>query len=121
MGIPDHLTCLLRNLYAGQEATVRTGRGTTDWFQIGKSLDQPNSREGDSLIKDLPAKQETQFQSLGWEDLLEKEMANESNILSGIIPWTEEPVGYNPWSHKRVRQDFETKQQKFKRGNYPKM
>ena len=36
MGIPDHLTCLLRNLYAGQDATVRTGHGTTDWFQIGK-------------------------------------------------------------------------------------
>ena len=36
MGIPDHLSCLLRNLYAGQEATVRTGHGTTDWFQIGK-------------------------------------------------------------------------------------
>ena len=36
MGIPDHLTCLLRNLYAGQEATVRTRHGTTDWFQIGK-------------------------------------------------------------------------------------
>ena len=36
MGIPDHLTCLLRNLYAGQDATVRTGYGTTDWFQIGK-------------------------------------------------------------------------------------
>ena len=36
MGIPDYLTCLLRNLYAGQEATVRTGYGTTDWFQIGK-------------------------------------------------------------------------------------
>ena len=36
MGIPDHLTCLLKNLYAGQEATVRTGHGTTDWFQIGK-------------------------------------------------------------------------------------
>ena len=36
MGIPDHLTCLLRNLCAGQEATVRTGHGTTDWFQIGK-------------------------------------------------------------------------------------
>ena len=36
MGIPDHLTCLLRNLYAGQEATVRTGNGPTDWFQIGK-------------------------------------------------------------------------------------
>ena len=38
MGIPDHLTCLLRNLYAGQEATVRTGHETTDWFQIGKGV-----------------------------------------------------------------------------------
>ena len=40
MGIPDHLTCLLRNLYAGQEATVRTKHGTTDWFQIGKGVRQ---------------------------------------------------------------------------------
>ena len=40
MGIPDHLTCLLRNLYAGQEATVRTGHGTTNWFQIGKEVRQ---------------------------------------------------------------------------------
>ena len=40
MGIPDHLTCLLRNLYAGQEATVRNGQGTTDWFQIGKGVRQ---------------------------------------------------------------------------------
>jgi len=40
MGIPDHLTCLLRNLYAGQEAKVRTGHGTTDWFQIGKGVRQ---------------------------------------------------------------------------------
>ena len=40
MGIPDHLTCLLRNLYAGQEARVRNGRGTTDWFQIGKGVRQ---------------------------------------------------------------------------------
>ena len=40
MGIPDHLTCLLRNLYAGQEATVRTGHGTTDWFQIGRGACQ---------------------------------------------------------------------------------
>ena len=38
MGIPDHLTCLLRNLYAGKEATVRTGHGTTDWFQIRKGV-----------------------------------------------------------------------------------
>ena len=43
MGIPEHLTCLLRNLYAGQEATVRTGHGTTDWFQIDES---PTCREG---------------------------------------------------------------------------
>ena len=40
MGVPDHLTCLLRNLYAGQEATLRTGHGTTDWFQIGKGVHQ---------------------------------------------------------------------------------
>ena len=40
MGIPDHLTCLLRNMYAGQEITVRTRRGTTDWFQIGKGVHQ---------------------------------------------------------------------------------
>ena len=40
MGVPDHLTCLLRNLYAGREATVQTGHGTTDWFQIGKEIRQ---------------------------------------------------------------------------------
>ena len=40
MGIPDYLTCLLRNLYAGQEATVRTGHGTADWFQIGKGVNE---------------------------------------------------------------------------------
>ena len=40
MGLPDHLTCLLRNVYAGQEATVRTGHGTTDWFQIRKGVHQ---------------------------------------------------------------------------------
>ena len=40
MGIPDHLTCLLRNLYEGQEATIRTVHGTTDWFQIGKGVQQ---------------------------------------------------------------------------------
>ena len=40
MGIPDHITCLLRNLYTGQEATIRTGHGTTNWFQIGKGVQQ---------------------------------------------------------------------------------
>ena len=46
MGIPDHLTCLLRNLYAGQEATVRTGHGTIDWFQIGKGVRSDERRVG---------------------------------------------------------------------------
>ena len=56
MGIPDHLTCLLRNLFAGQEATVRTRHGTTDWFQIGKGVHQgcilsPRFRSDQSLSR----------------------------------------------------------------------
>ena len=47
MGIGDHLICLLRNLYVGQEATVRTGHGTTGWFQIGKSVHLPGATTGD--------------------------------------------------------------------------
>ena len=58
MGIPDHLTCLLRNLYAGQEATVRTGHGTTDWFQIGKGVRQdlrcPCQKDRLFMLKLLP-------------------------------------------------------------------
>ena len=52
MRIPNHLTCLLRNLYAGQEATVRNGHGTTDWFQIGtqKSPDTPVSLKGNTEV-----------------------------------------------------------------------
>ena len=46
MGIPDHLTCLLRNLYAGQEARVRTGHGTTDWFQTGKEVTGKEVHQG---------------------------------------------------------------------------
>jgi len=66
MGIPDHLTCLLRNLYAGQEATVRTGHGTTDWFQIGKGV-----RQG----------------------CMEKAMATHSSVVAWRIPGTAEPGG----------------------------
>src|SRR5574341_1924614 len=51
IGIPDHLTCPLRNLYAGQEATVRTGHGTTDWFQIGKGVRQGRSEEHTSELQ----------------------------------------------------------------------
>ena len=52
MGIPDYLTCLLRNLYVGQEATVRTGHGTTDWFQVGKGVHQdvPGGSDGKASV-----------------------------------------------------------------------
>ena len=63
MGIPDHLTHLLRNLYAGQEATVRTGHGTTDWFQIGKGVHQ-----GYILSPAyLTYMQSTALETLGWK------------------------------------------------------
>ena len=52
------------------------------------------------MIKNLPAMQETQVQSLDWEDLLEKQMATHSFILAWKIPWTEEPGRYSPWGHK---------------------
>ena len=54
---------------------------------------------------------ETQVQSLGWEDPLEKEMATHFSILAWEIPWTEDLAGYSPWGHGRVRQELVTKQQ----------
>ena len=60
MGIPDHLTCLLRNLYAGQEETVRTGHGTTDWFQIGKGVHQG------CILSPAYYMQSTSWEMLGW-------------------------------------------------------
>ena len=54
------------------------------------------------MVKRLPTVRETWVQSLGWEDLLEKEMATHSNILGWKIPWMEEPVGYGPWGRKEV-------------------
>ena len=73
MGIPDHLTCLLRNLYAGQEATVRTGHGTTDWFQIGKGVCQ-----GCILSPCL-------FNLLGWKKhKLESRLLGEISIISDM-------------------------------------
>ena len=123
MGIPDHLTCLLINLYTGQEATVRTAHGTADWFQIGKGvqgcilspclfnlyaeylmqnagLDEAQAgikfarRNINNLrLKHLTPMQETRVRSLGQEDPLEKEMATHSSILAWRISWTEEPGG----------------------------
>ena len=81
MGIPDHLTCLLRNLYAAQEATVRTGHGTTDWFQIGKGV-----RQGCILSPCL-------FNLCAEYMSLEKEMATHSSVLAWRIPGTGEPGG----------------------------
>ena len=54
------------------------------------------------MVKHLPTMRETWVQFLGWEDLLEKEMATHSSILAWKIPWTEEPGGYSPWSSKEV-------------------
>ena len=77
MGIPDHLTCLLRNLYAGQEATVRTGHGTTDWFQIGKGcILSP-------CLFNLCAK--TSCKMLGWmKHKLESRLLGEISIISDM-------------------------------------
>ena len=65
----------------------------------------------DSMVKNLPAMQDTWVQSLSWEDFLEKEMATHSSILAWEIPRTEEPVGLQSWGCKRVRQDLATTQQ----------
>ena len=85
MGIPNHLTCLLRNLYAGQEATVRTGHGTTDWFQIGKGVYQ------DCILSPayLTSMQSTSCEMLDWmKHKLESRLPGEIPITSfmQIIP-----------------------------------
>ena len=81
MGILDHLTCLLRNLYAGQEATVRTGHGTTDWFQIGKGV-----RQGvycQSVY--LTSMKSTSCEMPGWiKHKLELRLQGEISIISDV-------------------------------------
>ena len=154
MEIPDHLTWLLRNLCAGQEATVRTGHETMDWFQIVRGVHQScifspclfnlyteyfmwnaevdesqgglkiagrnisNLRYADVItlmaekaslvaqtVKRLPTMQETQVQSLGWQDPLEKEMATHSNPLAWKIPWVEEHGRLQSMGSLRVGHD----------------
>ena len=81
MGIPDNLTCLLRNLYAGQEATVRTGHGTTDWFQIGKGVRQGCILSPVYLIY----MQNTSCEMLGWKKhKLESRWPGEISITSDM-------------------------------------
>ena len=78
MGIPDHLTCLLRNLYAGQKATVRTGHGTMDWFHIGKGV-----RQGYPAY--LTYMQSTSCEMLGWmKHKLESRLPGEISITSDM-------------------------------------
>ena len=80
MGIPDHLTCLLRNLYADQEATVRTGHGTTDWFQKGKGIIQ-------GCILSLcwfNFMQSTSWETPGWKHKLESRLPGEISITSDM-------------------------------------
>ena len=81
MGIPDHLICLLRNLYAGQEATVRTGHGITDWFQIGKGV-----RQGCVLSPCyLTYMQNISCEMLGWmKHKLESRLLGEISITSDM-------------------------------------
>ena len=77
--MPDHLTCLLRNLYAGQEATVRTGHGTTDWFQIGKGVRQDVYCHPAYLT----SMQSTSCEILGWmKHKLESRLPGEISITS---------------------------------------
>ena len=93
MRIPDHLTCLLRNLYADQEATVRTGHGTTDWFQIGKGIcHKKKKRKEREYVKAvcchsayLTYMQSTSREMLGWKKhKLESSLPGEISITSDM-------------------------------------
>ena len=100
MGIPNHLTFLLRNLYAGQEATVRTGHGTTDWFQIGKG------------VYCHPAYL-TYMQSTSWETLDWKKHKLESR-LPGVISITSD-MQMTPPSWQKVKRNYKASWWKWKR------
>ena len=81
MGIPHHLTCLLRNMYAGQKATVRTGHGTIDWFQIGKGVRQV------CILSPayLTSMQSTSLETLSWKKhKLESRLLGEISITSDM-------------------------------------
>ena len=80
LGIPDHLTCLLRDLHAGQKATIRTGYGTMDWFKIGKEV-----RQGCILSPYLTYMQNTACEMLGWiNHKLESSLPGEMSITSDM-------------------------------------
>ena len=101
MGIPDHLTCLLRNLYAGQETIVRTGHGTMNWFQIGKGVHQ-----GCMLSPAcLTYIQSTSHEMLGWmKNKLESRLLGEISIISDtqmILPlWQKVKTTKEPFDER---------------------
>ena len=112
MGIPDHLTCLLRNLYAGQEGTVRTGHGTTDWFQIGKGVRQGCilspclfNLYAEYIMRNAGLESRLPGEISITSDMQEKEMATHSGTLAWEIPWTEEPGRLQSMGSQTVRYD----------------
>ena len=120
MRIPEHLICFLRNLYAGQEATVRTGHGTTDWFQIGKGGCQGCilspclfNLHAEYIMRNARL-EETQAEikiagrninNLRYADDTEKAMAPHSSTLAWKIPWMEEPGRLQSIGSLRVGND----------------
>ena len=102
VGIPGHLTCLLRNLYTGQEAAVRTGQGTGDWFQIGKGI-----RQGCILSPCLfNFYAEHIMRNAGLEE------AQAGLKIAWRIPWTEEPGGLQLLGLQKVGYDLMTEHTK---------
>ena len=97
MGIPDHLTCLLRNLYGGQEATVRTGHGTTDWFQIGKG-----GCQGCILLPCLFNLYAASWGTLGW-----MKHKLESRLPGGILITSDMQMGYNGRKWRGTKQPLD--------------
>ena len=118
MGIPDHLTCLLRNLCAGQEATIRTGDGKTDWFQIGKGVCEGCILSpclfnfyAEYIMRNAGLEETQAGIKIAGRNInhlryaLEKEMATHSSVLAWRVPGTGEPGGLPSMGLQRVGHD----------------
>ena len=118
MGIPDHLTCPLRSLYAGQESTVRTGHGAKDWFQIGKGVHQGCILSpclfnfyAEYIMRNAGLGEAQAGIKMSGRNInnlryaAEKAMAPHSSTLAWKIPWTEEPGGLQSMGSLKVRHD----------------
>ena len=118
MGVPDHLTCLLRKLYAGQEATVRTGHGRVDWFQIGKRIHQGCilspclfSFYAEYMMRNAGLDEAQAGIKIAGRNInnlryaTEKAMAPHSSTLAWKIPWTEESGRLQSMESRRVGHD----------------